>query len=243
MMTGFGTIINAAAIAGGAGVGLLFKKGLPERFNHTVTSSVALAVTLIGITGVCAGVLRISADGGMERVDIMLMVLCLVLGGIIGELLRLDDRFASLANLLTRRFAKGGASSTFTQGFIDASILFCVGAMSVVGAIEDALLHKYDVLLAKSALDGFTSIILASRMGAGVGLSAVCVLIYQGGITLLAGLLQDVLTATALTQMSMIGSALILVIGLNMFGMTKIKVMNLLPATFLPIIWDIIIHL
>lgn len=238
-MTGLGTAANVAAVLAGTAVGLIFKKGMPARFGDTITAAVAVSVTLIGITGVASGVLRALPDGSMERVDIMMLVLCLAVGGVIGELLRLDDRFTSVANFFTKRFSIG-AESTFTQGFIDASILFCVGAMSVVGAVEDALLGKYDVLFAKSALDGFTSIIMASRMGAGVGLSALCVLVYQGGLTALAGLLRPILTDAALAQMSMIGSALILVIGLNMLGLTKIKVMNLLPATFLPIIYGLI---
>ncbi len=241
-MPGLGTIINAGAVFFGSLVGLLMRKGISERFKETIFHILGVSTLLIGISGVLAAMFRVKPDGGLDRQDMLLLILCLVIGGVLGELINIEKRFESLGQFVQRKLAPKGGDEGFATGFVNASLLFCVGAMAVVGAMEDGLSHNPATLIAKSILDGTVSIIFASVYGFGVALSAVVVLVYQGGLTLLSGLLQPIATPQALGQMSLVGSALILCIGLNMLKVTKIRVANWLPATFLPLIYDAAKH-
>jgi uncharacterized membrane protein YqgA involved in biofilm formation len=238
-MHGLGTIVNTLTILVGSTVGILIKGGLPKRFEETIFSAVGLAVMFIGLGGALSGFLVIK-NGALSTQYTMLMVLSLVLGAVIGESLNIERRLDHLGDWIKGKMPKKLAGNTFTDGFVTASMLFCVGAMAIVGSLEDGLNGNFSVLFAKSVLDGITSVLLASSLGIGVAVSAAPVLIYQGGITLLSQVLRPMLSETLISQMSCVGSILIVAIGVNMLFGKKIKVGNLLPAIFLPIIFALL---
>ncbi len=237
-MIGIGTIINALAIGGGAAIGLLIKNGIPERIKTTIMQAIGLAVLMIGLSGSLKEIFQVAAGGYLESRFTILMILCLVCGGIIGELLRIEERLANLGGWLQKRFSKQGGD--LVRGFVTASLVYCVGAMAVVGALEDGLTGKINILLSKSLLDGISAVVFGASLGAGVALSALSVLLYQGVITLLAGTVKALLTTTVISQTSLLGGVLIMSIGLNLLEITEIKIGNLLPAIFLPVVFDLV---
>ena len=222
-----GSLVNTAAILLGGFLGLLFRKGLPQRIADTLMKGLGLCVLLIGISGVLKGQ------------NSLIAILSMAIGAVLGELLDLDKHLNRFGLFLQRRFSKKGpgapADNRFAEGFVSASLLFCVGAMAVVGALDSGLRCDHETLFAKSLIDGLSALIFASTLGAGVLLSAAPVLVYQGAITLLAQRLGPVLTDNIVAEMTCVGSLLIIAIALNMLGLTKLKVMNYLPAIFLPI--------
>ena len=222
-----GTIINCIAIIGGCIVGLIVGGRISEKISNTVMNALGLAVIYIGISG--------ALEGG----DTLKMIISMAIGAVIGEIIDIDRYLNKLGDFLQKKFKGSNNNSSISEGFVTASLLFCVGAMAVVGALENGLKGNYDTLLAKSVLDGVSSIIFSSTLGIGVMLSAGAVFIYQGVITLGAGFLSGILSDVVITNMSCVGSLLILGIGLNMLGITKIKVANLLPAIFIPIIFGV----
>lgn len=220
-----GTIVNSAAILLGCAVGLLLGRLIPERLNDAIYKGVALCVFYIGVSGMLAG----------EKP--LVMILSMVLGAVVGELLRLDDRIHALGDAAERRFSRGGGGSgRFSHGFVSATLLFCVGAMAITGALDSGLSGDHATLYAKSVLDGVSSAVYASTMGAGVALSAVAVFLYQGLIAVCASFAKPLLSAPVIAEMKCVGSLLIVALSLNMLGLTKIKVMNLVPAVFFPIL-------
>ena len=229
-MTGLGTIVNAGAIVAGTAVGVLVKKGLPERIKETVLQGIGLAILFVGISGALQGILRPS-PAGLERLFLMETIVFLVIGAVLGELAKIEQGLKRAGEIIQKRFA---GDSRIAEGFVTATLIFCVGAMAIVGSLEDGLSGIRTTLYAKAFLDGIISLVLASTLGAGVGLSAVSVLFYQGLITLLATTLRPVLTPDVIAQMSIAGSVLITAIGTNMLKMPRIRVGNLLPAIFLP---------
>ncbi|MBQ4137888.1 MAG: DUF554 domain-containing protein [Clostridia bacterium] len=224
-----GAIVNALAVIIGAGVGMLLKKGIPDRVSDTIMKGLALCVIMIGIQGMLKGE------------NTLITILSVVLGGILGELLRIDDGMNRLGKYVESKFKGGGENSKIAEGFVTASLLFVVGAMAVVGSLQSGLMHDHTTAYAKSMLDGVSSIIFASTLGIGVMLSSVAVLVYQGAITLFAGFLAPVLSDTVIAEMTAAGSVIILGLGFNMIGLTKIKVANYLPAIFLPILFCLFI--
>ena len=240
-MHGLGTIVNCAAVLAGSLAGILIKGGLPKRFETTIFQAVGLAVVFIGLGGALSGLLKLS-DGTLSTQYTMLMVLSLVLGAVLGEALNIEQGLENLGARLKKRVPEKYAGSTFVEGFVTASMLFFVGAMAIVGALEDGLSGDHSVLFAKSVLDGVSSVLLSASLGFGVAVSVLPVLVYQGGITLLAQLLKPLLSDTLILQMSAIGSILIFAIGLNMLFDKKLKVGNLLPAIFLPILFAVLKH-
>ena len=238
-MHGLGTIVNCLTIIIGSTIGILIKGGLPKRFEETIFSAVGLAVMFIGLGGALSGFLVID-KGALSTQYTMMMVLSLVLGAVVGEALNIERRLDHLGDWVKSKMPKKLAGNTFTEGFVTASMLFCVGAMAIVGSLEDGLNGNYSVLFAKSVLDGITSVLLASSLGVGVAVSAAPILIYQGGITLLSQVLRPLLSDTLISQMSCVGSILIVAIGINMLFGKKIKVGNLLPAIFFPIIFALL---
>lgn len=225
-----GTIVNSLAIFAGSLAGYLilqlFKKGIPERINNTIMMGMALCVLLIGISG------------ALEYKHILLVIISIAIGGIIGELIDIDKQLQSLGDNLEKRL--NGRGGKVSQGFVTASLLFCVGAMAVMGSLESGLKGNHEILFAKSVIDGITAAVFTTTLGIGVALSAATVFLYQGAITIGAIYVKDILTAVVVSDMSSIGGLLIIGIALNMMGVTKIKVANLLPAVFLPIIYQII---
>ena len=238
-MHGLGTIVNCSTIIIGAAIGLLIKGGLAKRYEETIFSAVGLAVIFIGLGGALAGFLVIN-NGALATQYTMMMVLSLVLGAVTGELLDIEKRLDKLGEWIKSKMPEKLAGNTFVDGFVTASMLFCVGAMAIVGSLEDGLNGNYSILFAKSVLDGISSILFAASLGIGVAVSALPLLIYQGGITVLAQLLRPFLTDELIGQMSCIGSILIFAIGINMIFGKKIKVGNLLPAIFFPIIFSLV---
>lgn len=220
-----GTIVNSAAIIAGALVGLGFKNGIPDKYNKTVMQAIGLAVLLIGMKG------ALSSD------DLLIIIICLAIGSLIGEMIGIEDYLARLGKYLENRFSKG--SSSFSAGFVTASLMYCVGSMAIVGSLESGLTGNHSTLFAKATLDGIVGIILSSSLGIGVLFASVPVFIYQGGITLLAGLLKPLLVPAVITQMSAIGGLLIMALGFNMIRDQKIPVGNMLPAIFIPLVYYI----
>ncbi|MFA6941776.1 MAG: DUF554 domain-containing protein [Clostridiaceae bacterium] len=221
-----GTIVNVAAIFVGSILGLILKKGINEKLKKTVMDGLALCVILIGISG------------ALKSSNTMLIIISIVIGGIIGELIDIDLKLKKLGDKLEEKLSKSG--SKFSEGFVTATLLFCVGSMAIVGSIEAGLTGNYKTLFAKSILDGISSIIFSSALGIGVMFSGVAVLIYQGSITLMSGLLAGILDQAMTAEITAVGSLLILGLGLNMLNITKIKVANLLPAILIPLIYGIV---
>ena len=236
-----GTLVNAAAILAGSLLGMLltwlaghFSTLLPagstllaERLKTIIMQGVALCVMYLGISG-C-----------LEGNNSLIAILSMVLGALIGELLDLDKRMRSLSDWVQKRtehLVTNGGQASISEGFVTASLLFCVGAMAIVGALQDGLTGDHSTLFAKSLLDGISSIVFGASLGLGVAFSAVAILLYQGSISLLASFLQPYLGDAVIAEMTCVGSLLIVALSLNMLGLTKIKVMNLVPAIFLPIL-------
>jgi uncharacterized membrane protein YqgA involved in biofilm formation len=232
-----GTIVNTGAVIVGSSAGLLLKKGIPERFSDTIKKTLGLATLVLGIAGVMAGMLKSGKDGIISSQNQLFIILCLVIGAVIGELINIDKWLNTLGDLLQRLF--GNRQNNFSTGFITASLIYCVGAMAILGSLQDGLSNDPTILFEKSILDGIMSILLASTFGVGVMLSAGTVLLYQGFFTLFAVVIKPYVSSDILLQMSMVGSALIICLGLNLLETTKIKTANLIPATFLPIVFGI----
>ncbi|MDR3645240.1 MAG: DUF554 domain-containing protein [Clostridia bacterium] len=236
-----GTIVNTGAVLAGTAAGLLLKKGIPERFSDSIVKTLGLATLVLGFGGVMAEMLKADSKGSLSTQNVMLLILSLVAGAVVGELIDIDKWLNRLGAWLQRRFKSKNGS--FAEGFVTASLIYCVGAMAIVGSLQDGLAGDPTILYEKSILDGVMSVLLASTLGAGVAFSAVVVFGYQGLITLCALMLRPFLTAVVLAQMSMVGSALIICIGLNLLKVTKIKTANLIPAAFMPIIYMIVTNL
>lgn len=234
-MIGLGTIFNVFTILAGTTVGLLLKNGLPQRFERTILQALGLCTFFIGLGGALSGLLTVE-NSALATQHTMLLVLCLVIGAVIGEGFDIEARLDRLGAACKKKFAADG-DNRFVEGFVTASLLFCIGAMAIVGALEDGLNGDPSILIAKATLDGIAAIIFAASLGKGVYLSAVAVAVYQGGITLLAGTIRPWMTEALIGQISCIGSVLIFGLGFNLMFDKKVKVGNLLPAMFLPIIF------
>lgn len=221
-----GTLINVVAVLAGTALGLLLRKGIPERMRETVMQGLALCVVLIGVSG------------AIKTGDTMCVIVSMVVGGLLGSAVNIEKRLDQLGALAERKLVRSqGEGSTFAKGFVTASLVYCVGAMAIVGAMDSGLRGDHATLIAKSALDGVSAIFFASTMGAGVGLSALAVLVYQGAIALLATWIAPLLTDPIINEMSAVGSLLIIGIGLNMLYDKHIAVGNLLPAIFVPMLY------
>lgn len=221
-MTGMGTIVNAAAILAGAGAGLILRQGLPDKWQETIMHAIGLSVTVIGI------------QMALKTNNIIIVIISLVAGSIIGELLDIDkalNRFGTwVGGKLSNGKEKGSAAAIIGQGFVATSLIYCVGAMAIVGSIQEGLTGDASTLFAKSILDGITAIIFAANMGVGVALSAVSVALYQGSLTFLAGSMEAIMTPLLLAELTATGGILIIAIGLNMLKLVKIRIANMLPA-------------
>ena len=217
-----GVFANTATIIIGSIIGLLIKKGLSERIANVMTTATALAVVYIGI------------DGMLNGENTLILVLSMVIGGVIGTLLNLDGHLESLGNKIENKFSNGNGK--IADGFVSATLLFCVGAMTIVGSLQSGLSGNHEMLFTKSILDLISSIVLASTLGWGVMLAAVSVFAIQGSIVLLAQAVEPFLSTAVIAEMTCAGSVLILALALNMLGITKIKLMNFVPAIFIPIV-------
>ena len=240
-MYGLGVIVNGLVIVGASFAALILKKFIMkfdknnkvEKISDTIMSGLALCIIYMGISG------------ALECQHVLICIISMVVGGLIGELIDIDKGLNSLGDKIEEKLNKGKTDVSkekvsISQGFVSASLLFCVGAMAVVGALNSGLFGNNDILFAKSALDGVSSFLFSLTMGIGVLLSAVAVFLYEGIIACGAFLLKGVLSTAVITEMNAVGSLLILALGINMILKANIKVANLLPAMFVPIIFGII---
>lgn len=224
-----GTIVNTAAVVGGSLIGLLLKGGLKPRFSEIMMKALALCVLYIGISG------------SLKTQNVLLLILSLVIGALLGEAADVDTRLTGLGNWIEGKLSKGGKQGSISEGFVTASLLYCIGSMAIIGSIQSGLEGNHSTLFVKSILDGVASIIYASTLGVGVMLSAISVFVYQGALTLGAGFLGGVLHEAQIADITGVGSVIIIALGLNLLGITKIKVANLLPAIFLPLVYHIVL--
>lgn len=226
-----GTLINTAAIIVGSLIGLLLKNGMKKRFQDILMSALGAATIFIGTSGAISGMT------GTEPT--MLLIFSLVLGSLAGEALKIEDRLDSFGEFLKKK-AKRDNDNGFVEGFVSASLIVCVGAMAVVGSLEDGLSGDFSMIAAKSVLDCVLVMVFSSTMGIGAMFSAIPVLIYQGGITLFAKLLAPVMSEGLIANLSFVGSALIFCVGVNLAFGKKFKTGNMLPALLVPVIYEII---
>ncbi|OEF97563.1 hypothetical protein BHF68_03655 [Desulfuribacillus alkaliarsenatis] len=228
-----GTIVNTIAIIIGALIGVLLPK-IPEQFKKTVMQAIGLAVIVIGI------------DMAMGTQNALVLIVSAVIGGLIGEILRLEDRLNQVGIRVEKLFTRkkdGKSEGKIAKGFVFATLIYCVGSMAIVGALDSGLLYNHDVLYTKATLDGFSAIIFASTMGIGVMLSAAAVFIYQGAIALLASSLADYLHDGVIYEIRAVGGLLIMGIGLNLLEIKNVRVANMLPSIFIAAIIMIIISM
>ena len=223
-----GTIINSLSIVIGSFIGLFLKGSINEKISKTIMNGLALCVIYIGISGALKGN------------NTIVMIISIAVGGFIGEIIDIDKKLENLGLIIEKKFNKNNGNISIAQGFVTATLLFCIGAMAIVGSLESGLNNNHSTLYAKSILDGISSIIFASTLGIGVVLSAVVVFIYQGSITLAASFLSIFLSDIAINNMTAVGSLLIIGLGLNILGVTKIKVSNLLPSIIIAVILSFI---
>lgn len=221
-----GTIVNTVSIIVGSLIGLSFKGKIPEKYSQTIMHGIGLAVVLIGI------------KTALNTDAILIVILSFVIGSIIGELIRIEDRLDQFGNWIGKKLSKNSAG--ISKGFVTASLLYCVGAMAIIGSMESGLTGNHQTLFAKSILDGIGSVIFASTLGVGVIFSAVPVFIYQGIITLTASSIKPFLLPEVISQMSAVGGLLIFAIGLGLLEIKKIKIGNMLPAIFVPLVYQVI---
>ncbi len=218
-----GVIVNTATVLLGSLVGILFRKGIPKRLADAL---------LIGI-GLCS--LYIGISNALKGSNTIILILSVVIGAVIGTLIDLDRRITSFADRLGKK-TKQDSNSRFSEGFITASLVFCVGAMTIVGSLQSGLTGNNEMIYTKSVLDFISAIVFASTMGIGVIFSAVFVFVFQGAIVLLAGYVTPFLGDTVIAEMTCAGAVLIIGLGLNLCGITKIKIANYLPAILIPIL-------
>ncbi|MBU3819308.1 MAG: DUF554 domain-containing protein [Candidatus Faecalibacterium intestinavium] len=230
-----GTLVNAGMIAAGSCVGLILKKGLRPHLEQAIHQATGLAVIMIGLNGALTNMLSSDpATGSVSSSGELMLVFSMILGAIVGESLGIEEHLNRLGDLVEDKLHLSG----FAQSFVNGALIYCVGAMAIVGAINDGLLGDPSTLITKGVLDGVTSIVLAASMGPGVLFSAIPVILYQGGLTLFAGLLEPVLQGELLRQICAAGFVLVGCIGVNfMSDKFHIKVANFLPALLVPALW------
>ena len=219
------SIVNGCTIIAGALLGTLLKKGLPERISKGVMQGMALCVLAIGIQGIFDGE------------NFLITILSIALGGGLGYWIDIDRHLTRFGDWLQGKFSKGQSGSSFGEGFVTATLMVCIGAMAITGALDSGIRGDNTTIFAKSILDFVTCLVLASSMGIGVALAGPACFLYQGAIALGGSAIAGFLTESMIYDMSCVGSLLIIAIALNMLGLTKIKVANLIPACFLPLIF------
>jgi len=221
-----GTIVNTLAIIAGSLIGLIFRGGIPEKYSQTLMHAIGLAVILIGL------------KGALQTDALLVVIISLAIGSVIGEYLKIEDRLEWLGKQIGQRMSK--KEDGIAEGFVTTTLLFCVGAMAIVGSLESGLSGNHQTLYAKAILDGIASIVFASSLGIGVLFSAISVFLYQGLITLTATYIKPFLTPDVVSQMSAAGGLLIMAIGIGLLEIKKLRIGNMLPAIFIPLIYDML---
>lgn len=220
-MTGLGTIVNALAILAGCALGLVLKRGFPQKWQETIMYGITLCIFVIG------------CQMAFQSKNIILVIASIVVGTVIGEALDIDGALQRFGNWIEIKMVgkrNTGTAGAIGEGFIAASLIYCVGAMAIVGSIQDGLSGDHQILFAKSTLDGLTAIIFTANMGVGVGLSAVSVFLYQGLITILAAHMQSLMTPALMAEITATGGILIMAIAANMSKLVQIRIANQIPA-------------
>lgn len=233
-MYGLGTMINTAAIVAGGAGGALFGRFLKENVQDTLTKVCGVSTLFIAITGALEQMLTVE-NGAIVSHGAMLVIGCLTIGAVIGELLNLEGAFERFGEWLKRKTGNA-KDKRFVDAFVTASLTVCIGAMAIVGSIEDGITGDYSILATKAVLDFIIIMVMSCSMGRGAVFSAIPVAILQGSITALAGLLRPVMTAAALGNLSMVGNVLIFCVGINLVWGKKVRVANLLPAIVIAVI-------
>lgn len=225
----FGVIVNVITVIIGSCVGMLFKKGIPDRVSKAVMSGLGACTLYIGISGSLCGE------------NVLILIASIVLGAVVGTLLDIDGAINKLAAKVEAKFQKDGKNVSIAEGLVTATLLFCVGSMTVTGSIQAGLVGDHSILITKAMLDLVSSMMLASSLGIGVLFAAVSVFFIQGGLVLLADLISPLISTGAINEMTCAGSLLIIMIGTNLMGITKLKVADYLPAIiFAPVIYNIV---
>lgn len=212
------TIINSLAVLAGSIIGLVLRKGIQERYQKIIFTAAGLTSLTIGI------------QMALKTSHMLAFAVALILGGLLGTLLNIEGAVLGLGERLKRRFAKKSEGSTFAEGFLSASVLYCSGAMAIVGSFKAGTEGDYSIILTKSVLDGFMSIIFAGAMGPGVAFSALSILVYQGALTIVSVWVKPFVTDIMLAELTGIGGALVIMIGLSLLDIKKFKTGDFLPA-------------
>ena len=224
-------LVNTVAVLAGSLIGILFRNRLKESLRNSVMKALGLCTVLIGVMSAIA------------TKELLCVIVCMVLGTLTGELLRIDDGIEHAGDAIKARVLKGNSAdegmSSFTDGFVSACILFCIGSMTIVGSLEAGIRHNYSIIYAKSMMDFISSMAFGAAMGYGVTCSAAFVLVFQGLLTLLAGWIGTALSDAVVTEMSAVGGVILIGMALNLLGCTRerIRVANMLPAIFFPILY------
>lgn len=216
-----GVLVNVATAVLGGIFGALFQKGIPEKITKAVMIAVGLCVLYIGI------------DGALKGENTLVLIISMLVGTLIGSLIDIDDKINRLGLFVEKKFNKGEKKISIAEGFVTATLLFCVGSMTVVGSLNAGLRGDNQMLYTKAILDLVSGTVIATSCGIGVAFSGFSVLVIQGGIVLLAQQLNGILTAQAIDEMTCVGSVIIIALGLNLVGISKFKVANFMPAIFL----------
>lgn len=239
-MLGLGTCINTGAVIAGGLLGITLKKGIPESCKDILMQACGISTIFIGIGGVLSRMLVLK-DGSLETQGTMLLIFSLVIGGLIGALLSIEQHLENVGDFLKKKFHTEN-DNRFVEGFVTATLVICIGAMAIVGSIEDGLTGNYSTLAAKSVLDFVIVAIFASTLGKGVIFSAIPLFLYQGGITCIAAVFGNIVSPELINSMSYVGSALIFCVGVNVAFGKKFAVGNMLPSVLIPIAYSIIQH-
>lgn len=221
-----GTIVNSLAILAGSLIGLVFAKHIKQNYSEIMLKAVSLTIVLIGISN------------ALKTKNLMVVIFSMVIGSIIGEFLNIEGRLDKIGETIEGKF-KGG-NNNISKGFVTSSLVYCIGSMAIIGALESGLTGNHQTLFAKSTLDGISAIVFSSSLGVGVALSSISVFLYQGSITILSSMLSNVLVPSVIAEMSATGGLLILGLGFNMLEFNRIKVGNMLPAIFMPLLFYIL---
>ncbi|MCD8197895.1 MAG: DUF554 domain-containing protein [Lachnospiraceae bacterium] len=238
-MKGLGTIINVLAVLAGGGIGLVVRGGMKQRYQDIMMQALGMATIFVGIVGALQGMLTVE-DGSLGSQGTLLLVLSLTIGGLAGEFLNIEEKLEQFGEWLKRK-VHAEQNARFVEAFVTTSLVVCVGAMAIVGALEDGLSGDASMLIIKSALDFAIVIVFASTLGVGSLFSAIPIAIWEGGITLAATLIAPFLSDALITDLSAVGSVLIFGVGVNLLFDRKIRVDNLLPALLGPVVYHILL--
>lgn len=223
------TIVNALLVLAGSMLGIFLRGRLSANLSLSLTRALGLCVMVIGV------------QSAVSSKNLLCIIICMVLGILLGEALRIEDRLDNVGELLRRKLVRKRANNQFTEGFVSASVLFCVGSLAIMGSLEAGLNHNYTILISKGVIDGVTAITLSASMGIGVAFSAIPLLLYQGALTLLSTAIGPLLAAqtASITELSAVGGTVIMGIAFNMLQLSdqKIRAGNMLPAVFLPLVY------